>query len=290
MATQMNSVLQTRPLSPHIGVEVTGIDLSRPLDAALRQRIIDLWHAHVLLLFRGQDIGAEDQLRFAGYFGPIGERSRDRGIRPEEQGDDYNSKVVMIGNIRNDAGEVIGTLPDGEMWFHYDSGYVEVPNMATLLYGIQIPSTGGNTMIANMYTAYDRIPEALKQKLTGRRALNVYDYEPRRRADHKGDLAGAKTWLHPVFTTNPATGRKALYTSRLMTARIEGLPDDESDAVLEQLFDLSEDPEIRYDHVWAPGDLLLWDNRCSIHARTDFPAEETRQLRRCAVLGETPYE
>lgn len=284
----LNTTLETRPLSEHIGVEVLGIDLSRDLEAATRKQVIDLWHEHVLLLFRGQDISAADQLRFAGYFGPIGERSRDRGARPEEEADDYDAKIVMIGNIRNAAGEVIGTLPDGEMWFHYDSGYVEVPNMATLLYAIQVPSTGGNTMIANMHTAYDRLPDELKAKLAGRRALNVYDYEPRRRADHKGDLAGAKCYRHPVFTTHPVTGRKALYTSRLMTAEIEGLPEDESDAILEILFEISEHPAIRYEHVWTPGDLLIWDNRCSIHARTDFPPEETRQLRRCAVLGAPP--
>jgi taurine dioxygenase len=288
MATKLETRLDLRPLTPVIGAEVRGVDLSRPLDAATQAALLDAWHAHIVLLFRDQAIETEDQLRFASYFGPVGERTRDAAKRPERKSDAYNAKIVMIGNIRNEKGEVIGTLPDGEMWFHYDGGYVPVPNKATLLYAMKVPSRGGNTMVANMCAAYDRVPQRLKDRLAGRNALNVYDYEPRGRDQHRLDLDKVKHCWHPVFTTHPATGRKVLYVSRLMTAKIDGLPDDENEAVLQELFAIAEDPSIRYEHAWRPRDLLIWDNRCSAHARTDFPPEETRQLRRCAVLGEPP--
>lgn len=288
MATKLHPRLDLRPLTPVVGAEVRGLDLSRPLDEATRSALLDAWHAHIVLLFRDQDISTEDQLRFAGYFGPVGERTRDAAKRPEQKSGDYNAKIVMIGNIRNEKGEIVGTLPDGEMWFHYDGGYVEVPNRATLLYAIQVPSKGGNTIMTNMYAACDRVPQRLKDRLAGRKALNIYDYAPRGTEQHKLDLDRVKHFWHPVFTVHPVTGRKVLYVSRLMTAKIEGLPDDESKAILEELFAISEDPAIHYEHVWRPRDLLVWDNRCSSHARTDFSPQETRQLRRCAVLGERP--
>jgi taurine dioxygenase len=153
---------------------------------------------------------------------------------------------------------------------------------------MKLTSRGGETCFSNMYKAYDNIPRALRDKLEGRHVLQVHDYKRRERID----LAQVtiENILHheqPIIITHPATGRKALYVSRLMSARIEGFSPAESEAALEQLFDISEDASIVYEHAWRPGDLVVWDNWCSIHARKDFPREEPRLLRRCTIEGRT---
>ena len=138
-----------------------------------------------------------------------------------------------------------------------------------------------------MYQAYDNIPRALRDRLEGRRVLQVHDYKRRERIDvEKVDLSVIQHQSQPIFVTHPATGKKALYVSRLMSARIEGLSKQESDAALEQLFDISEDPAIVYEHDWKLGDLVIWDNWCSIHMRKDFPREEPRLMRRLTIEGQ----
>jgi taurine dioxygenase len=155
-----------------------------------------------------------------------------------------------------------------------------------MLYAIEIPSQGGDTLFANAYTAYETLPEDIKQRLAGRRAFNAYDPDTTLRSGNY-DNAQQSAW-HPAVRTHPATGRKALYVNRLMTREIEGLPREESDAILKLLFDHQEQPKFVYQHVWRPGDILMWDNRCSLHARTDFSAGERRLLRRVTILGEKP--
>ena len=195
--------------------------------------------------------------------------------------------VMLISNIRED-GKPIGALPDGEMQFHTDQCYMERPAMASMLYAIEVPKAGGNTLFANGYLAYETLPEAVKRRLAGRRALNAYDY------DNAATIRGASVrddapfYAHPVVRTHPATGRKALYVNRLMTRRIEGMAPDESEALLNLLFEHQERPKFVYEHVWRPGDLVLWDNRCALHARTDFSPNERRLMRRVTILGEKP--
>jgi taurine dioxygenase len=267
------------PLSPAIGAKIIGVDLRRPMDDATFQRIRDAWHQHCILLFRGQRIEDEDQVRFAARFGELSKVLHKHG------GHTAHPSVMLISNIRQD-GKLIGALPDGEMYFHSDQCYLERPSMATLLYAIEVPHHGGNTLFANMYAAYDALPDDIKQRIAGLKALNVYDYEgnPTKRGAVRG---GAPSFAHPVVRTHPATGRKALYVNRLMTHSIVGLPSEESDRLLALLFDHQEQPRFVYEHVWTPGDLIMWDNRCTLHARSDFDATERRLLRRVAVLGET---
>lgn len=283
MATHPPVALQTRPLSAALGAEIAGIDLSRELDRDTADAIHAAWLEHIVLIFPGQELGEPDQRRFAACFGAVGDRARPVARRAE--GADYDGAFMLIGNIRDDAGAYAGSLPDGELWFHHDMSYVPEPHKATILYAIDIPATGGNTKYANQYMAYDNVPTALKQKLAGRRALQVYDYTMTEKVDIDKGIEGIKHQWQPIFVTHPETGRTALYVSRLMTAEIEGLTRSEGDAILDELFDISEDPSVVYEHVWTPGDVAMWDNRCSIHARTDFPASERRLLRRCTLEG-----
>jgi len=283
MATHLPAALRIRPLSAALGAEIAALDISRELDRDTADAIHAAWLEHIVLIFPGQELAEPDQRRFAACFGTLGTRARPVARRPE--GADYDGAFMLVGNIRDDDGAYAASLPDGELWFHHDMSYVEEPHKATILYAIDIPATGGNTMFANQYLAYDNVPKALKQKLAGRRALQVYDYTMTEKVDIDKGLDGIKHQWQPIFVTHPETGRPALFVSRLMSALIEGLDRAESDAALEQLFEISEDPAVIYEHVWRPGDLLMWDNRCSIHARTDFPATERRLLRRCTVEG-----
>ncbi len=275
--------LTITPTSAALGAEIAGIDLGREMDAETVAALHAAWLENIVLIFRGQTMGEPEQRRFAACFGTVGERARPVGRRPE--GADYDGAFMLVGNIRDENGEYAGSLPDGELWFHHDMSYVAEPHKATILYAIDVPRTGGNTKFNDMYKAYDNLPDALRQKLADRKALQVYDYAMTGRVDIDKGIDGIRHEWQPVFVRHPETGRTALYVSRLMTAKIEGLERAESDAILEQLFDITEDASIVYEHVWSPGDLLMWDNRCSIHARTDFPPEERRLLRRCTVEG-----
>ena len=184
----------------------------------------------------------------------------------------------------------IGAFGEGEFWFHIDGGYTERPYRYTFLYALELPSTGGNTKFSNMYKAYDAVPAALKEKLKGQRAIHVHEYNRAKQADVSGRLHDLPHYEHPVFITHPETGRKTLFVDRLMTVGIAGMDKAESDPIMAQLHDIGERTEFIYEHVWQLGDFLMWDNRCTIHARTDFPKEERRLLRRCTVEGDLLHE
>jgi alpha-ketoglutarate-dependent taurine dioxygenase len=278
-------MLDILPLSPAIGVEIRGIDLGKPIAGDDFVRIRRAWEENCIALFRDQTIGEAEQLAFAARFGPLGGRVNDH--EPQKGGN--HPAVLYVSNVKVD-GKLTGILPDGEMFFHSDTCYVERPAMASMLYAIEIPRTGGNTRYANGFKAYDALDPSLKEKLTGKLALNVYDYSgnPTHRANALPP--DAKQYAHPVFRTHPAAGKKALYVNRLMTWTILGVPEDESRDILELLFEHQEKPEFVYEHAWTPGDLIVWDNRSCLHARTDFDPNERRRLRRVTVLGERPYE
>jgi len=145
-------------------------------------------------------------------------------------------------------------------------------------------------MFSNMYRAYEAVPAALKEKLKGRKALHIHEYNRAKQAGSSGDISGIPHHYHPLFITHPDTGRKTLFVDRLMTTRIDGMDQAESDAILDQLYEIGERREFIFEHVWKLGDFLMWDNRCTIHARTDFPKHERRLLRRCTVEGELVNE
>jgi alpha-ketoglutarate-dependent taurine dioxygenase len=271
----------TRPLSPALGAEITGIDLRDEIDEQLSQRLLDTWHQYLVIVLRDQILDEDNQVRFAEHFGPLAK------VSSKKQFSRKHPAVMLISNIREN-GEPIGNLPDGEMQFHTDQCHQPRPAKASMLYAIEIPSTGGNTLFANAYAAYETLPDDVKRRLEGRRALNAYDYDigtTIRRSEVPDDTPSQ--W-HPAVRTHPATGRKALYVNRLMTRKIEGLPAQESDELLNFLFDHQERPQFIYEHVWRPGDILVWDNRCTLHARTDFSPTERRLMRRVTILGEVP--
>ena len=283
--------IEVSPLSAACGAEIKGVDLTRPLSAPTIRAIKEAWDRHLVLVFRGETLSQDDQLRFASYFGELGDRKKaPEQLRSRAEGSQQeNQKILLVSNIKVD-GKAIGAFGEGEFWFHIDGGYTPRPYRYTFLYAIELPSIGGNTMFANMYKAYEAVPAVLKEKLHGRKALHIHEYNRAKQAGHTGDISSIPHYYHPVFITHPDTGRKTLFVDRLMTTRIEGVSQDESDAILSELYDIGERREYIYEHVWKLGDFLMWDNRCTIHARTDFPKEERRLLRRCTVDGGPLYE
>ncbi len=275
-------------LHPFTGAEIRGIDISVPLDADTLGAMRKAWLDHCVLVWRGQNLDKDQQKQFVSCWGEVGGRAnRLPAKNPNRQpGPDYNSEEMLVSNIRKD-GKPIGVLPDGELWFHHDMCYSEKPNRASFLYCIETPSTGGHTKFANMYQAYDNLPQRLKDRIQGRKVLQVFDAIQDSRIDLAvRDLEDLMHYWQPAVIRHPETGRAALYVNRLMSHIVEGLDQAESDALLEELYQYTEDTSLVYEHVWKPGDLLMWDNLCSIHARTDFPPTERRLMRRMTISGE----
>ncbi len=184
MNTATLARLDVVPLSKHIGAEIRGIDLRAPLDAATMDAIHQAWLDHCVLLFRNQSFSQEDLVRVTGCFGEIAPLSRPPKFFPKG----YSRllpNIMMISNIREN-GETIGALPDGEMNFHHDQIHSEVPHNGTLLYSLEIPSYGGDTLFASGYAAYESLDPAIKQKLEGRRAFHHYNYGATTRGDGRG--------------------------------------------------------------------------------------------------------
>ncbi len=276
------ATITVEKLSPALGAAIRGVDLARPVDDASFARILEAWHGHCVLVFPDQQLDGPAQLRFAGRFGELGSH---RGPGSEN---DRDPRTMWIGNVQQ-PGEAESRASDGEFYFHSDMAYYREPHKATFLYAITVPSVGGHTRFANLYRACELLPDELRRRLEGRRALHIYDYTLTKPLSLDGiELDSYHHYWHPLFTRHPATGREVLFFSRLMTRRIEGLSDAENAEVIEQLIACTERPDIIYEHPWRVGDLAIWDNRCVNHGRTDFPATEKRLLRRCTAIGTTP--
>jgi len=287
MNAPAHSLFEVVPLSKHVGAEIRGLDLSKPLDAPTIKAIYQTWLDHIVIIFRGQKLTQEDHLRVTSYFGEQGHIRRPPKYRPPGF-DRVAPGIMFISNIREN-GEPIGALPDGEMMFHHDMIHAEIPDKGTLLYSIEIPSTGGATLFASGYAAYETMDPALRAKIDGRIAQHHYNYGSTQKGDGKGTEAFARA-KHPAIRTHEETGRKAVYVNRLMTVGLDGMTDAEAEPILNAVFDHAEKKEFVYAHQWRVGDLLLWDNRCSSHAREDFPATERRLMLRTTVTGSVkPY-
>ena len=281
------TTLRVEKMHPYVGAEIKGVDLRHPVDAETGAAIRKALDDNIVIVFRNQDLSEPEQLRAAEILGKVAIRRRPpSGNGP---GGDFDTPFMFVTNIVED-GKPIGAFGDGEMWFHHDTSYYPEPHRATLLYSMKLTSWGGETCFSNMYEAYSRIAAKLRDRLEGRKVLQIHDYKRRERLNLDAiDISKVRHNWQPLFITHPATGNKALYISRLMSAKIEGLSHEESEDALNQLFDISETPEIVYEHHWQIGDLIVWDNWCSIHMRKDFPREEPRLMRRCTIVGQTMH-
>jgi len=223
-------------------------------------------------------------LRVAGYFGPVARRNRPP-VEKREYVPDPDNPVHLITNQLDAAGKRLGSLRHGEMLFHSDGCYKPCPDRFTLLYGMEFPSSGGETRFASLYRPYEQLSENMLKKLTQCQALFAYDFtlkDPIAPGSNIDDLMHAR---HPVLIKNPDTEKIAVYVNRLMTVQLEAMSSEDSRESLEYLFQLMEAQDNVYIHHWLPGDLLVWDNLSSAHARNTWPVDEDRLLRRCVVEG-----
>ncbi|MDO8839776.1 MAG: TauD/TfdA family dioxygenase [Parvibaculum sp.] len=273
-----------------LGAEVRGVDLSKPLTGDAFMAIQQAWYDHIVLLFRGQKLSDDDLIRFSRHFGEL-------DIAPASATDmaggqeKSRPEIWIISNVLEN-GKPIGALGDKEAEWHTDMSYVSAPPMASVLYSLEIPKTGGDTSFANMYKALETLPADLRTAIEGRicnhDASTTSVGELRAGADAVIDVRTAPGAKHPAIRTHPATGGKALYLGRRLNGYLEGLPVEQSEQLLDRLWAHCAKPEFSWTHQWAVGDLLIWDNRCAIHRRDGFDGRERRVMHRTQIRGDTP--
>ena len=280
------------PTGRALGAEITGIDLSKEVSAAEREFIVNAYTAHQVLLFRGQSLSFADLLRLREVFGLPGQAGNQllglgrKKYLPAEVPDD----ITIISNITDAAGKPIGALGDGEAFWHTDSSFTETPISASLLHAIEVTEHGGETGFLNMYKAYEDMPAGLAAKVKGRYANHskVHNSAGVRRPEFAEvtDPSKAPGVRHPLVRTHQATKRKCLYLGRRLNSYIFDLPLAESEKILDELWAHTCQEKYAWHHKWRVGDLLVWDNRCTMHHRNPFSPNARRLMHKSTTAGE----
>ena len=278
--------LEIIPSESSCGAEICGIDLREQLSAEDSLAIYGAWLKYLVIYFRGQNLDESDHLRFTRYFGTPGDYKRPEKLKTKSMKNRHPA-VMFISNIRED-GEPIGALPDGEMMFHTDTAYDHHLHKATTLYSLEVPDEGGETIFSNQYAVYEALPDNLKSLLKGRDAQTVYEFGTTVKTKPKYNDKEKRSATHPVFRLHEETGGMTVFVNELMTEEIKGLDKAQNIKILKNIFDLQRNPQFCYEHKWEAGDLIIWDNRCSLHARRDFPSDQRRLMRRITIQGDRP--
>jgi len=287
--SEVSAPFAIRPFDAPLGAEVLGLDLSRPIGNRDFLRVHDAHLKHHVLVFRDQHITPQQQIDFSRLFGKLQIHVL-RNFQLEG-----HPEVLVISNIIED-GKPTGLGDAGHFW-HSDLSYKETPSLGSMLHAQELPAEGGDTLFANMHLAYDTLPSALRSAIKGKYAEHSYlaQYaELQRRSPFRPNLTQqqideVKPVTHPVVRTHPETGRPALFVSEHFTTKIVGVPEDESRALLDELFAHSVRPEHIYRHQWQPGDLVFWDNRSLMHLAAGCPPDQRRKLYRTTIEGDVPF-
>jgi taurine dioxygenase len=271
--------IEVRPIAGALGAEIGGVDVAQPLPAAVVSEIRQAWLDHLVIFIRGQKLSPQMQLDFARRFGEPMEYPQLKGL-PECP---LITPVVKLEHERVNFGGV----------WHSDTTYLERPPMASMLYAVETPPHGGDTLFANQYLAYESLSERLKQVLAGLVGINsstkaevTRSREDRLRA--AGVETKALTGEHPVVRTHPETGRKALYVNAGHTTRFKGFTAEESAPLLGFLFRHQAKAEFSCRYRWEPGALAFWDNRCTQHYPVNDYHGFRRIMHRVTLAGDTP--
>jgi len=272
------------PLSEHTGAEVLGVDLTRPLDAALRTRLNQAFVQHSVLVVRDQHLSPQQLLDAVQLFGDVLPQHNTRFSLPE---------CPLIHYISNQDFH-----PDGKRYipgegYHTDHSNAAEPPKATILHAVTLPDSGGDTQFVNMHRAYDGLPAATKRRIEGMRALHVYQSRhSERKLIPLSDAARAAVpegvW-HPLVRTHPESGRRSIYLNPIRIEEIAGLAEADALALLDELLSHATQPRYEYRHRWQQGDLVMWDNRCLLHkANGDYDMTQVRYLYRIMLKGDAP--
>ena len=281
---------EIRNLDAPLGAEIIGLDLSKGVGAADIARIKAALADRGVLVFRDQaDLTPAQHVAFSRNFGPleihVQHAFHHRG-HPE---------ILIVSNVVED-GKPIGLTDAGRYW-HSDLSYVAEPSLGSLLHARELPEEGGDTLFANMVAAYDALPSGQRARIDGLEAEHSYEARNKIQRAKYGDLrpglseeqrTKVRPVIHPVVRVHPDSGRKALFVNEGFTTRIIGLPEEESQALLHDLFDFSVQERFIYRHNWAANDLIFWDNRQTMHLATPFPPQYRRRLNRTTIRGNVP--
>ncbi len=280
--------MQITPLNAAIGAQVDGVDLAAGLDAEAFTAVRQAWLDHCMLLFRGQTLTPEQLTAFAARFGPLEPPPGSEKDLRADSGADEAKDMWIISNVIED-GKAIGALGDGEAEWHSDMTYLDIPPTASVLYGHEVPPYGANTWFANMYRAWDKMPADLRSEIDHRRALHNSSYtsagELRKGMADVTDVRQAPGAVHPMVIEHPETSREALFLGRRTNAYIKDMELADSEALLDRLWDYCIGADFTYTHNWQPGDVLIWDNRSTLHRRDAFDPSHRRILWRCQISG-----
>ncbi len=276
------------PLTPAVGGEVRGVNLAALSDAEFSQ-VKHAWHRYSALLVRGQDLSDDDLLGFSRRLGVLDPPPNQEHGRQSPPGYPY---VYVVSNVLDEKGAPIGALGSGEAVWHTDMSYLELPPDASMLYALEIPPSGGNTWICGMQAAWASLPDELKAKVQGRRIKHDGTYNSGGYVRHgvtpTDDPHKAPGAWHPAVCRHPVTGVPNLYLGRRRNSYVEGYSPAESEALLDRLWRHIDSPELSYEHKWRVGDLLLWDNRSTMHRRDPFDNKTRRVMHRTQIKGEFP--
>ena len=279
--------MQIAPLSDALGAEIIGLDLRRELEGDVVDTLRQAFHEHHLLCFRSQPLNPAEFAGVGRYFGTPQLQLLRR------QRTDEAAEVSVLESTYKSADAKPADLTQVRLsGWHTDDSYFATPAKATMLQALAIPDSGGQTKFANTAKAYRDLPDEKKRALDDLRGVHAYDtIRATARAQNRTQEEQAETpdVIHPLIRTHEETGRKAIYYNPNRTDRIEGMARAESDALLDELYAIITAPRYQYHHEWRLGDILLWDNRCLIHAvNTDFPVGQERRHQRILIKGVVP--
>ncbi len=285
MSASIDTRVDINPIQGRFGAEVIGLDLSQPLSDAAFNRIEQAWFDHNFLVFRDLVMTPEQHIAFTHRFGPL------HIMTPLHYNLDGHPEVMVLTNLE-DGGKPLGIRRAGMGW-HSDGEDKRIPNAGSMLYAHEIPPEGGDTLFADMYAAYEMLPDETKRRIAGRRARFSrvdmhhvhYPHEPALTEQQKLDRPDV---FHPLVRTHPRSGRKSLFIGR-WARDIEGIDPEEGRALIEELFAWASSPRFVYRHVWRRHDAVLWDNRCMLHCATGFDEiRHTRLMHRTTLEGDVP--
>jgi taurine dioxygenase len=273
-------------LAPALGAQIDGVDLESPLTFDTVALIRQAWQDHLVLRFRGQPLSDAQLLTLSRHFGELDPPGPNPYGKPFLA--DY-PEINVISNVKVE-GQPIGNLGDGEAVWHADMTYVATPPKAALLHGLEVPPGGGNTYWSNMYLAYQELPAHLQRAIAGRSAIHDATYNSagimRKGMKEVTDPREAPGTDHPLAIVHPDSGRPALFLGRRRNSYILGMELQESEALLDALWAHATREEFTFCQEWQAHDLILWDNRCTLHRRDAFDATTRRVMHRTQIRGQ----